>query len=715
MIVNHTFKSIAIALFCSLISSVILAQDEDQKKNDKELYRSSEVLYNKSAKALRNDDLVESEKLYYQSLKTYPIHFSAHNLAIKKMEIGDVKGANKIWDDLISALNSKPQVLYEHATGIGGFMKLSYESSADFIESIRRIKANENFKKGDIRVAQKETMIILQSIKGSINTDTEKFLYNQAVQVCFFNDDFESMKLIHEIAKKAKYNRGIFETNVYGLLIEKKYDEVISILNNTLNSGGENFMMSKGLAKTILPLAYYGKGDTENMAKSLEDIGRLQNYDNISYYKALLALSSKQYESAIALLTEAMKPGVILWVKYPKPAIHRFYIKRAEAYASLKDYINAKRDYEAALVYNPNYQSALDGLAKLESTKITNLKTDKIGPEIKILEPTNMRGLKIVAAGKDIMIKGVAADPSGLKSIVINNLTVFSKEEGDFWGNIALIDGVNKYEIVATDMAGNISKQVFEIEKVSSDVAPIPIAVIEKPGKNYAMFIASQNYDDASIPSLENPIQDAIKLKLVLKNNYNYNEENIYTLFNPQRIDFKKKFLELREALQPEDNLVIFYAGHGIWVDKEKKGYWLFTDALRNDINTWVPNKEILNMIAELPSRHTLLITDACFSGSVFKTRSIGTDAPPAIREISEKISRVAITSGNDTEVPDQSVFMKYLIKALNNNKEKYLTAQKMFINQILEAVMTESKTEPRYGTLELAGHVGGDFIFTKK
>ena len=120
-------------------------------------------------------------------------------------------------------------------------------------------------------------------------------------------------------------------------------------------------------------------------------------------------------------------------------------------------------------------------------------------------------------------------------------------------------------------------------------------------------------------------------------------------------------------------------------------------------------------MIAKVPSRHTLLITDACFSGSVFRTRSIGSDAPPALREMSEKISRVAITSGNDTEVPDESVFMKYLVKALSENKEKYLTAQKMFINQIIEAVMTESKTEPRYGTLELAGHVGGDYIFTKK
>ena len=85
------------------------------------------------------------------------------------------------------------------------------------------------------------------------------------------------------------------------------------------------------------------------------------------------------------------------------------------------------------------------------------------------------------------------------------------------------------------------------------------------------------------------------------------------------------------------------------------------------------------------------------------------------IQRLNDKISRVAITSGNDTEVPDKSVFMKYLVKALSENKEKYLTAQKMFINHIIESVMTETKTEPRYGTLELAGHVGGDFIFMKK
>jgi hypothetical protein len=167
--------------------------------------------------------------------------------------------------------------------------------------------------------------------------------------------------------------------------------------------------------------------------------------------------------------------------------------------------------------------------------------------------------------------------------------------------------------------------------------------------------------------------------------------------------------------LKPEDNLVIFYAGHGIWREKEKKGYWLLTDARLTEPGTWLSNGEMLELIAGIPARHTLLITDACFSGSVFKTRSINADKPVAVEKLSERISRVAITSGNDTEVPDKSVFMKHLVKALKENREKYLSAQKMFVNHILEAVMTESMTEPRYGTLELAGHVGGDYIFTRK
>jgi hypothetical protein len=346
--------------------------------------------------------------------------------------------------------------------------------------------------------------------------------------------------------------------------------------------------------------------------------------------------------------------------------------------------------------------------------------TDKIAPTINLLEPSPKRGLKVTTASENVLIKGIANDISGIKEVSINSKIVYAQKSGDFWGEVPLKEGMNQVTVIATDLVGNRGMQVFEVERlvakpIVAAVNDVIIPVIEKIGKNYCLLIGAQNYTDANITSLSNPIADAVKLKMILKSTYNFSDENVIQLFNPGTDDVKRQLLELTAQLHPEDNLLIFYAGHGIWVENEKKGYWLMTDAKRKDPNTWLPNKTVLDLVAKIPSRHTLLITDACFSGSVFKTRGLNDAAPKPIQEMEEKISRIAITSGNDTEVPDESIFMKYLIKALNNNKEKYLTAQKMFINQILEAVMTESKTEPRYGTLELAGHVGGDFIFTKK
>jgi tetratricopeptide (TPR) repeat protein len=692
-----------------LITLIICAINVSAQFKSKEA-RGAIAITDEADRLLKAGKAIEAEKMLLEANENFPMIRLAQ-IASQKMKNGDIKEANKLYDIFLKRLT------------IYGVDHKSYEPytqgyTRHAIDYFYYSQINDNFQFGDPATGIRAAIDFMQSqLKGSINgftSDTKKVIFYRVVEMCYYVNDLKSLNTLKEIGEKAEYDPIIFQSKVFGLLVEKKYDEAISLLNTTAKNGA-GFMMSKSFAKTIIPFAYYEKGDTENLEKSIKDIGKSRGIETLSYYNGLLALSRKQYATAIPLFTEAMEPNTILWVKYPKPGKFRYYTKRAEAYVGLKDFVNARKDFESALVFNPNYEPALNGLAKLESNQIVEIRKDKTGPEIKILEPANTRGLKIVAAGKDIMIKGMAPDPSGLKSVTINGLSVYIKEVGDFWGTVALADGVNKFEIVATDLAGNITKQIFEIEKTSANVPVTPVAVTETQGKNYAVFIASQNYDDTTIPSLENPIADAIKLKLILKNSYNFADENIYSLFNPQRDDFKKKFLELKEALQPEDNLVIFYAGHGIWVDKEKKGYWLLTDAQRNDVNTWLPNKQVLDMIAELPSRHTLLITDACFSGSVFKSRSIGADAPAALKEMDRKITRVAITSGNDTEVPDVSIFMKYLVKALSENKDKFLTAQKMFITQIIEAVMTESKTEPRYGTLELAGHVGGDFIFTKK
>ena len=423
----------------------------------------------------------------------------------------------------------------------------------------------------------------------------------------------------------------------------------------------------------------------------------------------------KNYTETLLLLEKSIaRRGKTNFIGERDPFQWKTYTLMADAYASLGEKEKARTNYDIALLYHPTYKPAIDGITALEIKSETDKLTDKSGPDILILEPVATRGFEIVAKN-DMLIKGIAKDPSGLKEVSINGTKIYSQTDGNFWGNAVIGATDEKVLIKAIDILGNVTEMSLTIKRPDKVNTTEIVATVTTEGKNYCLLVAAQNYADESIPSLDNPIADAIRLKMILKSNYNFADSNVINLFNPSNDDLKRQLLEMTNTIQPEDNIIIFYAGHGIWKDSEKKGYWLMANAKRNDVNTWLPNKDVLDLIAKIPSRHTLLITDACFSGGVFKTRSIGKNAPAAIQSMNEKISRVAITSGNDTEVPDESVFMKYLIKALSENKEQYLTAQKMFITQIIEAVMTETKTEPRYGTLELAGHVGGDYIFAKK
>ena len=664
------------------------------------------TLFKQGEKLWKKEQFQEAEKLYFKANAISPSWLQMNELAKYKIEIADIKGANRVWDESIKSLTGKEK-------GKDQYMAYWF-------------KLSENINRGSSKVAIETAINLLKSppegqtdMFGFWQSPSMGMHFSTISEMAFMLEDRNSLLTLQTLLKPLKNTSYIdFYISIYLKMLDQKYDEAITLVLNVEEKGAD-FKSSKGVARMLLPLLYSYKNDVENSEKWMKE-SKKNIFVGDGWFTNIQgrnSLNQKKYNEAINFLTLAMKPRSFLGHSIERPGKFVNYTLRAQAQEGLRDLNNAKKDYLAALVYEPDYEPALAGLARLEGRVISERRKDKTPPEIFILEPNMVsRGLKITASGSNYMVKGIAKDSFGIKLVTINGITVYSKEDGNFWGNVNLVKGVNKITVEATDLAGNPSKKDFEIEQIINSTTQNEIVpVIGKEGKNYAVFIASQNYDDPTIPSLENPITDAVKLKLLLKNNYNYKDENIISLFNPEISGFKQQFQILSETIQPEDNLIIFYAGHGIWVDKEKKGYWLLTDAKRNDPNTWLPNKEVLTMISNLSSRHTLLITDACFSGSVFKTRSIGADAPPAVREMSEKISRVAITSGNDTEVPDQSVFMKYLIKALNENKEKYLTAQKMFITQIIEAVMTESKTEPRYGTLELAGHVGGDFIFIKK
>lgn len=171
---------------------------------------------------------------------------------------------------------------------------------------------------------------------------------------------------------------------------------------------------------------------------------------------------------------------------------------------------------------------------------------------------------------------------------------------------------------------------------------------------------------------------------------------------------------ELARKVTPEDNLLIFYAGHGWWDKDANIGYWLPSDARQNSKAAWFGSSRLVDYLKAVRSKHTLLIADACFTGSIFKTRTAFPDTQKAIQKLYELPGRKAMTSGTLTEVPDRSAFINFLVERLKNNTEKYLSSEQLF-SSFRIAVINNSDVIPQYGEIRNVGDQGGDFIFIRK
>ncbi|WKV11482.1 caspase family protein [Marivirga harenae] len=226
--------------------------------------------------------------------------------------------------------------------------------------------------------------------------------------------------------------------------------------------------------------------------------------------------------------------------------------------------------------------------------------------------------------------------------------------------------------------------------------------------------VSKYEYSGANLPNLDKPTKDAEELYSVLTTKYNFDPKNVTLLKDPNRETVIDTFHGLADIVTEKDNLMIFYAGHGYYDKPKDFGYWLPSDAKAESTANWIPNSTIKDYISAIPSKHTLLITDACFGGSIFKTRAVGGMSQLKVHELYKDRSRKAITSGSLTEVPDESFFVYMLIKTLDENEFDYLPASTVFA-RIYEPVMNNAPTVPQFGVIQGAGDEGGDFIFIRR
>ncbi|WP_089945521.1 caspase family protein [Candidatus Entotheonella palauensis] len=233
----------------------------------------------------------------------------------------------------------------------------------------------------------------------------------------------------------------------------------------------------------------------------------------------------------------------------------------------------------------------------------------------------------------------------------------------------------------------------------------------------YAVVIGIDAY--AHLGQLDTAVTDAMAVTQVLEEQYGF---NVIFLPDATRTDIVQILDNLNAVLTPQDNLLIYYAGHGI-VDEDERGYWLPQDALPDVRSEWLATSEITEIVKAIAAKHVMVVADSCYSGTGVRN---GTDGKPAagdarkanLERIDGLRSRTVMTSGGLKPVADRgggrhSVFAKAFLTALYTNGE-VLEGQRLFAKMRPWIAVSSSQT-PAYANIRHAQHEGGDFLFVPR
>jgi len=335
--------------------------------------------------------------------------------------------------------------------------------------------------------------------------------------------------------------------------------------------------------------------------------------------------------------------------------------------------------------------------------------------QIIITQPMVKEGFQTIVSENTINIQGKVISQNGVSKIKLNGKELLIEPNGNFNTTLPLQIGNNNVTIVVSDKSNGITEKNFSISRAYDANSTENIQLSDVAGKYYALIIGIEEYQDPAINNLDFPIDDAEKLYTTLTTQYTFSAENVILMKNPTYKEIINTMDVLSSKITENDNLLIFYAGHGYWDETKQQGYWLPSDAQKTSTANWLRNSTLRDFISGVKSKHTLLIADACFSGGIFKTRSAFTNNNDmSVRKLYDLPSRKAMTSGALKEVPDQSAFLEYLNKRLVNNSNKYISSEVLFI-ETRPAVLNNSSNVPQYGTIKDTGDEGGEFIFIRK
>lgn len=233
------------------------------------------------------------------------------------------------------------------------------------------------------------------------------------------------------------------------------------------------------------------------------------------------------------------------------------------------------------------------------------------------------------------------------------------------------------------------------------------------PGLNHILVIGIDPYDHVKYPTLYNASGDAQRIKKILEDVYHF-EEAIPPILNENatRDNIIEALINLRSICTNEDNLIIYYAGHGLEDKASGNGIWVPIDAVHKD-SRLIYDSELVHRIAAIDAKHIFLISDSCFSGKLFE-QSRSSYPGVNYEELDNKKSRWIFYSGEQTVsdgIKDKgSPFCQAICLFLDSQKERIFSS-----GELIEFVRMTLKQQgrPMPGARYLhKNHENGQLVF---
>ena len=260
-----------------------------------------------------------------------------------------------------------------------------------------------------------------------------------------------------------------------------------------------------------------------------------------------------------------------------------------------------------------------------------------------------------------------------------------------------------------------------------SDVKISPLAgLLDRTdlGSFHALVIGNNNYQKG-LTRLETALPDAEELARVLAERYGF---EVTLLRDADRYGIFSELEQLTDNLTADDNLLIFYAGHGFLNATNGQGYWQPVDAEPDNPANWISTLEISDLLLDAAVKRVLVVADSCFPAAFGGPVDERTGTQRHLVETDEELesvlasrARLALTSGDlqpvlDTGAGGRSVFSNALLEVLAESSSPHEAAA-VFVqveNRVREAAARMGvEQDPQFLTLD--SHDGGAFFFVPR